>query len=376
MTNAQATAKLTQVADHFNTVLFGADANRTMFYSVRRNPAAGVDSTLAAFALLGDKLDDANLIAVIPELWELLDERVTLLGKLYLSLDQSGRNSLVVMSTTAFGRDSTYVRCSAYLFTFLAKYHDLDVAVNCVLGSAAIDQTGLNTLRAVSNLLKYDSGLPSSAQLDRITSDFAALRETVRSAFEHKKKAEIIHPLFSATYRQILALVSRVIEQAQEVKYQRLREHLLNDANLEINQDRQTLTGGLTKFGFGKELIESLEHAENEYRKADSKFDFKTAVDHNRSFLEVLLWETAGKVANIRKENLTARQKYPVEVRDYLWSSGFLSDRFHKLCEAFYHFASEQSTHQLASGRETARVVRNMNIELGLLIIRRLESFK
>src|SRR5205823_3569109 len=140
--------------------------------------------------------------------------------------------------------------------------------------------------------------------------------------------------------------------------------------------DRQMLTAGLARFGFAKELIESLDHAENEYRKAGSKFDFKTAVDHNRSFLETLLWETANKVANIRGESLAARRKFPVEVRNYLHKSSFFSDRFYELCSAFYGFASEQSTHQLASGREIARIVRNMNIELGLLIIRRLESLK
>ena len=376
MTTPQAIAKLDQVADHFKTILFGADASRTMFYTFVNNPPAGVNATLAVFAAINDKPDDERLIAAVPALWELSDERVRLLGKLYLSLDQSGRNALVVMCTRALGRDSSYARFSAYLFTFLSKYYDLDAAINCVVGGMAVDEIGLNTLRSVSNLLKYDSGLPSDAQLDRLSANFSATQQTLKSLFQDKKKKEIVTQLAQSQYNRMSNLASRIVKQAQEIKYQRLKEHLLNDANLEINQDRQTLTVGLTKFGFGKELVESLEHAEDEYRKADSKFDFKTAVDHNRSFLEALLWETAGKVASIRKEALTARQKFPVEIRTYLHKSGFFSDRFHDLCAAFYGFASEQSTHQLASGREIARVVRNLNIELGLLIIERLESFK
>jgi hypothetical protein len=136
------------------------------------------------------------------------------------------------------------------------------------------------------------------------------------------------------------------------------------------------LTTALVKFGFTKELLESLEHAEAEYRKADSNFDFKTSADHNRSFFENLLWETAERVAKARNETLAAQRKSPVQVREYLHKAGFFSDRFHKLSEAFYHFASEQSTHQLASGREIARIVRNMNIEIGLLVMSRLEVLK
>ncbi len=300
-----------------------------------------------------------KLISAFPSLYELSDERVKLLGKLFLSFNQTDRDALISIAKGSFKRGSPYAPFAPYLFTFLAKYHDLDVALNCAILHIGIDEIGLNTLHAISNLLRYDSGYPSDSQINCIATSFSEAQETLKSVWEHKQQK----PAASSsqrTYFRIDALITRIVQQAQEIKYRRLKEHLLNDTNLEINQDRQKLTTGLAKFGFGKELIESLDHAEDEYRKADSKFDFKTAVDHNRSFLETLLWETAGKVASIRNESLTARQKYPVEIRSYLHKAGFFSDRFHELCTAFYGFASEQSIHQLASGREIARIVRNM----------------
>ena len=88
-----------------------------------------------------------------------------------------------------------------------------------------------------------------------------------------------------------------------------------------------------------------------------------------------MLRQVAGKVSAIRKETLPINPARAVEVREYLKNSGFLNEKIHKLCDAFYGFASDESTHKLSSGREVARIVRNMNIELALLLVRRLDSF-
>jgi len=360
------------VADQLHTILFRANVIETKFYSPTKKA-----NLLSLSVMLSDKQKPDVLIADVPEVWELSDERVKLLGKLYLSLDQFDRNTLASMAHFALTRQSIYAKHSAYLFTFVAKYHSMDTAIDWVLESLTIDEIGMNALGGFSNLLKYDPGLPSDSQLDRIPLTVLRKWEELKSAaLEDRPKGPYTPTSSQVQYDRFRSRIMRIAEQAQEIKYRRLRDRLLNDANLEINQDRQILTTSLAKLGFPKELVESLEHAEAEYRKAESKFDFKTSVDHNRSFFEALMWETAGKVAKARNEQLTARQKFPVEVRDYLHKAGFLSDKFYRLCDVFYGFASEQSTHQLASGREIARVVRNLNIELGMLIVQRVHAFK
>jgi hypothetical protein len=357
-----------RISDQLQTILFGAPENLACFYA-----PLGKSALANAAALINDHQFPDKLIVFNPEIWQLNDERIQVLGKLYLSLNASDRRVLLGMVRLGLTRQSSYAKYSAHLLTFVAKYHSLERALDWVLKNLPNDETSFKSLSALSNLLKYDPGLPSDAQLDRIIMYGSKKKGEFQPLVRRSKAAPS-----SATENlsnTVRSRLDRIIQQAQELKYGRLRDRLMNDANLEINQDREILTRGLVNFGFPNEFIESLEHAEAEYRKAESKFDFKTSVDHNRSFFEALMWETAGKVASIRKEQLTARRKAPVEVREYLHKAGFLSDRFHKLCEAFYHFASEQSTHQLASGREIARVVRNLNIELGLLMLRRLESF-
>lgn len=368
---AEIIQKTKRIADQFNTILFGADPSKTKFYAAKGH---GLDRLAAT---IEDRDSPDRLLVDNAGDWELSNERVKVLGKLYLSLDQLSRNTLVSMAEHGFRKDSPNAKYSAYLFTFIAKYHDLNTAIRCVLNSLVFSDISLNALYAVSNLLKYEPALPSDAQIEQVSLDFLRKWETLQSP-ELEQRPKVAHSPTAAQvqYDRLRLTIMRIARQAQEIKYQRLRDRLFSEANLEINQDRQTLLTGLAKFGFPRELIESLDHAEAEYRKADSNFDFKTSSDHNRSFLEKLLWETATKVATIRNEVLAAQQKSPVQVREYLHKAGFFSDRFHKLCEAFYHFTSEQSTHQLASGQEVARVVRNLNIEIGLLILRRLESFK
>ncbi|MFY9560267.1 MAG: hypothetical protein WAQ52_08545, partial [Terriglobales bacterium] len=121
-----------------------------------------------------------------------------------------------------------------------------------------------------------------------------------------------------------------------------------------------------------------LEKIEADFRKADSELDFNACVQRNRSFVEHLLKYCAVLVANKRGENPKPEWEGPGgagQVRAYLNSQTFLSDTLHKLCAAFYGFASDQGSHQLSTKREVARIVKNINIELALLLLRRVETF-
>ncbi len=82
MTNTGAALQIRQVADQFNTILFGANADTTMFYGPIKKPSVDLDSTVVALAALVDKPDDHNLISTISDMWKLSEERVRLLGKL------------------------------------------------------------------------------------------------------------------------------------------------------------------------------------------------------------------------------------------------------------------------------------------------------
>ena len=94
------------------------------------------------------------LVVPFPNVWELTDDRTIVLGKLHLSLDLFSRGVLAMMVLKGFERESSYARHSARLFTFLSKYDDLDVAIDCVTENLDVDDTAVNTLIGVSKLFE------------------------------------------------------------------------------------------------------------------------------------------------------------------------------------------------------------------------------
>ena len=321
-----------------------------------------------------------------PEVWELTEEPVLLLMKLHETLDASHRAAFTQIVSSAFSYSSNWRKFSGYLFTFLARVHDFSAAVDAMLGNLLPYETGYAALGCLSNYVKYDNARLTDKELDQLSKKAALTKMTIGQpsfpapgmasspstatllALPSNAKPDTV------TLKNCVDMLIRIHRQVSEVKYERLRNNLLQNVNLEINQDKDALKHELERFGFDKELVESLEFAESEYRKADSKFVFKTCADHNRCFFEMLLLKTAVKIAQLRSHTIPTRSDSAVSVRDYLKRAGFLSERFYKLCEAFYHFASDESAHNLSSAREVARIVRNLNIELGLLIMQRLSK--
>jgi hypothetical protein len=129
--------------------------------------------------------------------------------------------------------------------------------------------------------------------------------------------------------------------------------------------------------GFSSQLTEFLKFAESEFLKAQDLFTYKTCVDQIRSFFAELLNETAEKIAGMRGETLAKANidtKYPVQVRKYLEDTGFFSQQFRTLVDGLYKFMSDEGTHTLGATRDVARIARNIAVEIGLLITKRLQQ--
>jgi hypothetical protein len=179
------------------------------------------------------------------------------------------------------------------------------------------------------------------------------------------------------TLKPIDRLATYVCQQANRILYLRLRKELRESANFEVNQDRDRLVENLSSLGFSDKLTKFLKFAEVEFAKAQDSFSYKTSVDQVRSFFAELLNETAERVAARRGESLVTAKvdtKYPFQVRKYLQETGFFSDQFKTLVEGLYKFMSDEGTHTLGATKDVARIARNIAIEIGLLITKRLQQ--
>jgi len=166
-------------------------------------------------------------------------------------------------------------------------------------------------------------------------------------------------------------------DQVNEIQHQRLSKELLENVNREINQDKDKVEEKISHFGFSEELSGSLDKVEEEYRKAGTKFDFKTCIDHSRSFLENLNIEVVPKIEAKSGVKFAGDYSVATQVIDYFKRKDikFLTEKEYAFYKATYDLASTTGVHRLVSRREFARICKNIVIELALLTLQRLEKY-
>jgi hypothetical protein len=172
---------------------------------------------------------------------------------------------------------------------------------------------------------------------------------------------------------ELAPLCNSIPEVCRKAKYFRLKEAISDNANLETNQDKVEVRRFLEKLGFTKTLIESLEKAEHSYLDASNQFQFKVSIGHLRSFLENLHIQSCSLVHLRRGGNLPTSWGSAVA---YLVTEQVLTKKEEAFVTSLYTLVSDAGVHPLVAEREYARMMRNINIEYGLLFLTRLDKWQ
>jgi hypothetical protein len=315
--------------------------------------------------------------------YRLANEQVELLRALYQAQDDDGKT--LVARVCWEGR--LYPNCSSQTFAFLLRYTSFRRTME-LLTSKPYDNflnvAGL-TLPALVQILRFDHTFIENTDLEELGELLAKPTGAVRpkgtmvtmATGRKIRRYSLSESIVVDKLKPIDAHASYICEQANRIQYLRLRKELREGANFEVNQDRERLLGDLNSPGFSGKLTEFLKFAEVEFAKAQDSFSYKTSVDQVRSFFAEMLNETAAKIAARRGETLVAAKvdtKYPVQVRKYPQGTGFFSDQFNTLVEGLYKFMSDEGTHTLGATKDVARIARNIAIEIGLLVTKRLQQ--
>lgn len=176
---------------------------------------------------------------------------------------------------------------------------------------------------------------------------------------------------FHNACREAQALCGWVAEGCRKAKFLLLKGTLLPGMNLEINQDKGTVRTFLEKLGFAELLIQSLDEAERLYRTATTPFDLKNGLGHLRSFLEQLHLQACAAAQKKLGGPLPSRWG---EALKYLSGNGVLTEQEESFAARFYTLMSDTGVHPLIAEREYARLMRNMSIEYGLLLLTKLDK--
>jgi hypothetical protein len=149
------------------------------------------------------------------------------------------------------------------------------------------------------------------------------------------------------------------------------KRSLLPGMNLEVNQDKSTVRTLLERLGFTPVLIQSLDEAEKLYRTATTPFELKSSMGHLRSFLEQLHLQACALGHGKFGGSLPSKWG---EAHQYLRDNNILIVKEQQFAIHFYTLMSDSSVHPLVAEREYGRLMRNISIEYGLLLLTKLDK--
>jgi len=129
----------------------------------------------------------------------------------------------------------------------------------------------------------------------------------------------------------------------------------------EMEYDLYTVKGLLRSQKFSTTLIESIDEIEDQYKVAESEFEFRDTIGRIRSFLEHLHREACKQITgqDIRWGAATTELK----------RSDVISDALEKYVTSLYRVISDLGVHTLVSRREYSRIFKNAVFEYALLLL-------
>jgi hypothetical protein len=175
----------------------------------------------------------------------------------------------------------------------------------------------------------------------------------------------------------LVNILSEVGERITRIRYERLRGHLLQGANPEINTDREVLISRMEEMGFRGEIVTALDELDRKIMAADKPLDFKACVDLARTIYEEITEDGAKQAATVTGDPLPTGQRLSFAPwKELLVKTKVLTPEEGELYQKLYGYLSNVSTHRLGSAQEHVRIAKNTVIEWGLLLVGRVQALK
>ncbi len=158
-----------------------------------------------------------------------------------------------------------------------------------------------------------------------------------------------------------------------EARYELLKMQI-KKVNIEINQDKKTVSEKILQFGFDKSYNELLNEIDNFINNETSKIVNAGMISNLRTFIGNLLKEIANKIAKQKSEIIPIIKDSEMgNIRSYLKINLKLSDKDDKLIDSFVDILHKEGGHSFTSEKEYFRLARNIAIEIALFILTKYE---
>ena len=241
------------------------------------------------------------------------------------------------------------------------------------LGKAALSPGLTLLLMQLEEMIALNFTLFTDEEYTQLRAAMEIIRGTIRKYYERQATpgSTIEQNTIHHVCREIPVLCASVSEGCRKAAFLYLKGSLLPGMNLEINQDKNTVRTFLEKLGFAQLLVQSLDEAERLYRTGATPFDLKSSLGHLRSFLEQLHIQACE--AAHKRFGGSPPSKWG-EALKFLSDSAVLTRPEELFASQFYTLMSDTGVHPLIAEREYARLMRNMSIEYGLLLLTKLDK--
>ncbi|MGB8478294.1 MAG: hypothetical protein WCE63_05570 [Acidobacteriaceae bacterium] len=166
---------------------------------------------------------------------------------------------------------------------------------------------------------------------------------------------------------QIVLSIRGIVEECDQAIFFYIRDALQQSRSFEVESDKQKVACYLKDLGFDPLLQEALDRAEKEFRDDATGFELKTCMSHLRSFLEQLHAQACAAIAT-EKTPVTEYNKWGLTIA-FLKKHEYISSQEEKFVSGIHAIMSEDGVHPLIAEREYVRLLRNVVIEYGLLLM-------
>ncbi|WP_047495891.1 hypothetical protein [Terriglobus sp. TAA 43] len=328
--------------------------------------------------------EDSDFVTLASENYGLLQ---ALLGRLGSTLHESFFEAIAARlgDTEAFGRRNVPVLRAGFsdactsetplIAEFLVRNHQASLLVSAISQmpfTPALTLLLLHLLRMIAFNFRVlneqelnDLGVVATDMPERLLSWSKGLKASRLNA------PPLIINTDAHVLQEIPSIAGAVAEECREAAFLYLKGALVDDVNLEVNQDKERVRTFLEDLGFSQTLIDSLDEVERLYRGAASQHDYKSSMGHLRSFLENLHIQACERLHVVYGGTSPSRWG---ETTNYLVDHKIITIKESQFVIPLFTLLSDEAIHPLQTTRVHARLLRNICIEWGLLLLTKMNT--
>jgi len=311
-------------------------------------------------------IDEVKKAKVIekPEEWFMTNDHASTLIKLYRQLPRKDQVEMLELLKGFLINNSSYL-IKIVVTLVLVNTDNANPLINTIVSNfRSYNQEGLKySMLALARTLKYQPHLFAEE-------DVEALHYWTEAYLNRKSEVGKDASRFHILYEDFERIIILIREKTVTILSRNFTNQIDLNFNPDINTDEVKIKDLFVEFGFPIDMVESLNHINDQLNNGDTPFKFKNTMDSIRAFTE-RLFEMVAKSINpdskIDGKNSEAAVKYFRE-------KGLIAEDMASLITSLRHFLSNNGVHRLKSRREDARIAKNLVVEISLYLITRLKE--